>query len=96
MSIKDSKPIQVAYVLTSNGKDVYADMNLISLRSLRYTNPNTKIILVCDLDTVQSLENYNHPILQEANQIISVKTPPREHLPDKENQLKYENRIYGL
>ena len=68
-------PVTVCYVLTSSGYDIYADMNLISLRSLRYTNPNANIILVCDLDTVQSLENYNHPILQEANQIISVKTP---------------------
>lgn len=67
--------MQIAYVLTSNGKDVYADMNLISLRSLRYSNPNAQIILVCDSDTVQSLETYNHAILQEADQIISVKTP---------------------
>jgi hypothetical protein len=75
MSLKDSKLIQVAYVLNSNGKDIYADMNLISLRTLRYSNPNAKIILVCDSDTVQSLETYKHPILQEADQIISVKTP---------------------
>jgi lipopolysaccharide biosynthesis glycosyltransferase len=75
MSTKDNKPIQVAYVLTSNGKDIYADMNLISLRSLRYSNPHAKITLVCDTDTVQSLETCKHPILQEANQISSVKTP---------------------
>jgi hypothetical protein len=29
MSTKDNKLIQVVYVLTSNGKDIYADMNLI-------------------------------------------------------------------
>ncbi|MDH6063711.1 hypothetical protein, partial [Umezakia ovalisporum] len=51
-----------------------ADMNLISLRSLRYSNPNAKITLVCDINTVQSLETCKHPILQEANQTISVKT----------------------
>ncbi|BAQ66826.1 glycosyltransferase [Geminocystis sp. NIES-3709] len=75
MPIKDNKLIQIAYVLTSNGKDVYANMNLISLRSLRYSNSNAKIILVCDCDTVQALETYNHAILQEADQIISVTTP---------------------
>lgn len=75
LNMINQKPMQIAYVLTSNGKDVYADMNLISLRSLRYSNPNAQIILVCDSDTVQSLETYNHAILQEADQIISVKTP---------------------
>lgn len=67
--------IQVAYVLTSSGKDVYAHMNLISLRSLRYSNSNVKINLVCDTETVQSLDACNHPILEEADKIISVKTP---------------------
>jgi len=67
--------IQVAYVLTSNGKDVYADMNLISLRSLRYSNPQAKIILACDTDTIQCLETCQHPILKEADQIISIETP---------------------
>lgn len=75
MSIKNSKLIQVTYVLTSNGKDIYADMNLISLRSLRYTNPHTKIILVCDLDTVQSLKTSNHYVSKEVDRIIAVKTP---------------------
>jgi Glycosyl transferase family 8 len=67
--------IQIAYVLTSNGKDIYADMNLISLRSLRYTNPNAKIFIVVDCETFQALETCHHHILQEADQIISVKTP---------------------
>jgi hypothetical protein len=52
--------INVGYVLTSNGKNIYADMNLISLRTLRYTNPNAKIFLVCDSETFQALENCNH------------------------------------
>jgi hypothetical protein len=74
MDTQNSKLIHVVYVLTSSGKDIYADMNLISLRSLRYSNPNAKITLVCDINTVQSLETCKHPILQEANQTISVKT----------------------
>jgi len=67
--------MQIAYVLTSNGKDIHADMNLISLRTLRYSNPDAKIVLVCDHETVQSLEKYNHIILKEADEIISVHTP---------------------
>jgi hypothetical protein len=71
----NQKPMQIAYVLTSNGKDIHADMNLISLRTLRYSNPDAKIVLVCDHETVQSLEKYNHIILKEADEIVSVHTP---------------------
>jgi hypothetical protein len=72
MKIECSQPIQVAYVLTSSGEDIYADMNLISLRSLRYSNPQTRVVLVCDSQTVQALELYKHKILEEADEVVSV------------------------
>lgn len=72
MKIECGQPIQVAYVLTSSGEDIYADMNLVSLRSLRHSNPQTKVVLVCDSQTVQALESCNHKILKEADEIVSV------------------------
>jgi len=67
--------IKIAYVLTSNCKDSYADMNLISVWSLRKTNPTAKILLVCDTETVQAIKTSQHQIKQEIDEIISVDVP---------------------
>lgn len=67
--------VTVCYVLTSNGKDVYADMNLISAWSLRESNPTAKIIILCDHQTLDSLEEINHAILKLADQVISINLP---------------------
>lgn len=70
-----SNPIQIAYVLTSNCEDTYTDLNLISLWSLRETNPTAQVILVCDCETVQAIKNSQHRIEQEVDKIISVDVP---------------------
>ena len=52
------------YVLTSSGQDIYADMTLISLYSLRQSNPSFKVTLLCDVETVEALELANHKLIQ--------------------------------
>lgn len=53
------------YVLTSNSKDIYADMNLVSLWSLQYSNPDCNVVIAMDSLTMKSLSDYSHPILKE-------------------------------
>lgn len=66
---------QVCYVLTSNGNDIYADMNLISACSLRQSNSNIKISIICDTDTHKALQKTKHDLLDNIDDIISIKTP---------------------
>lgn len=71
----NSSRIKIVYVLTSNCEDTYADMNLISVWSLRQTNPTAKILLVCDTKTVKAIKTNQHPIEQEVDEIIAVDVP---------------------
>lgn len=71
----DQKPIKVAYVLTSDCQDQYADLNLISLWSLRQTNPTVKVILVCDSQTLEAITITEHQIGKEVDEIVSISVP---------------------
>lgn len=68
-------PLIVSYVLTSNGKDIYADMNLISVWSLKQSNPNAKVIILCDQQTHNDLEEAKHQIIQVVDEVISISVP---------------------
>jgi hypothetical protein len=72
----NQRKLKVCYVLTSTGRDLYADMNLLSIWSLRLSNPSAIIFLLCDADTASVLQQYRHPILQNVDHSISVQTPP--------------------
>jgi len=67
--------MKIVYVLTSDCNDIYADMTLISLWSLRQSNPKAYIILICDENTVEAIEQHKHRIAEEPDEIISVKVP---------------------
>ena len=87
------QPITVAYVLTSNGEDIYADMNLISLWSLRQSNPNIAVVLVCDTETAQALQQSQNRLTEEVDQLIAVNVP--SHAPGFRNRyLKTSIRKY--
>jgi hypothetical protein len=66
---------KICYVLTSDGTDSYADMNLVSAWSVRYSNPQVKIILLSDTGTRKALEARRHPILTEMDEFQSVEVP---------------------
>src|ERR1035441_245970 len=65
----------VCYVLTSDGTDSYADMNLISAWSVRQSNPQVRIVIFSDIGTKRALEAAQHPILTEVDEFRVVKTP---------------------
>ena len=44
---------QVCFVLTSDGRDVYADMTLISAQFARRTNSNISIVVLCDEESAR-------------------------------------------
>jgi hypothetical protein len=65
----------VCYVLTSDGQDEYADMNLISVWSVRTSNPQVKIVVLGDSRTLRSLEMGQHPLLTEIDEFKVVDVP---------------------
>ena len=69
---------KVAYVLTSNGADIYADMALVSMLSVRISNPGLQIIIVCDEKSATSIKATKHRLLDVCDELISVKTPDGE------------------
>jgi hypothetical protein len=66
----------VCYVLTSNGADVFADVNFVSALSLRHSNPAVRIVIVCDAETKAGLESSKHALLGQVDEVKSVPTPP--------------------
>jgi hypothetical protein len=66
---------QVCYVLTSDGQDIFANMNLISIWSLRQSNPTIRILLLCDIETIKILRKNNHQILKNVDEIHPIEAP---------------------
>lgn len=65
----------ICYVLTSDGTDSYADMNLVSAWSVRWSNPQVRIVVLSDTATQEALEARRHPILTEVDEFQSVEVP---------------------
>jgi hypothetical protein len=65
----------VCYVLTSDGTDSYADMNLVSVWSVRWSNPGARIIVLCDTETHYALQAQRHRILTEVDDFKSFEVP---------------------
>jgi hypothetical protein len=65
----------IAYVVTSNGNDVFADMALVSMLSARITNPAWRIVLICDKETVVAARTNKHRMLDICDEVVEVDTP---------------------
>lgn len=64
--------MRIVYVLTSDCNDIFADMNLISLWSLRQSNPDAHISIIVDTLTMKNLVSKHHPILKESCDFIEI------------------------
>ena len=53
-------------------------MTLISVWSVRASNPSTKVLVVCDKDTAQALERARHPLREEVDNIVPIAVPEGE------------------
>lgn len=67
--------ITVAYAITSDGRDIYADMGLVSALSVRITNPGLRIVAVCDAPSARVLRDARHRICEVCDDIVAVETP---------------------
>jgi hypothetical protein len=67
--------LQIVYVLTTDGNDSHADLNLVSAMSARIHNPAAKIVLVCDEESAAALKQSSHRICSIVDSIVSVSTP---------------------
>ena len=68
-------PQQVCFVLTSDGRDVHADMTLISTQFARRTNSNISIVVLCDEETVHHLKQQRHPLIAHIDELVAIPTP---------------------
>jgi len=63
------------YVVTSDGTDAFADMSLVSVLSVRITNPESKIVALCDEPSANALRKSGHALIKQCDELISVATP---------------------
>lgn len=67
---------KLLYVLTTNCKDPYADMVLVSMLSAGLSNPEITTVLVVDAISMEALTASNHKLLDISNSVVVIKTPP--------------------
>ena len=68
--------MQIVYVVTSAGQDLYSAMTRVSVASLRLTNPSVKVVVVCDTETDRALRAGKDPLLDEVDEWSAFETPP--------------------
>jgi FkbM family methyltransferase len=71
-------PFRVVYVITTDGCDTYENMALVSMLSVRITNPGLEILAVCDHESALALSANKHRLLKVCDELITVPTPDGE------------------
>ena len=67
---------QLCFVLTSDGRDVYADMTLISAQFARRANSNISIVILCDEESARCLKQEQNRLVAHIDELVAVPTPP--------------------
>ena len=70
--------LNLDYVLTSDVYDRFADMALVSILSVRISNPSACISLLCDAESAGSIKSAKHRVLDVCDEMISIDTPNGE------------------
>jgi hypothetical protein len=65
----------IVYAVTSGGRDAYSVATRVSATSVRVTNPNARIVIVCDSASAESMERVGDPLLSEVDDWIVCSTP---------------------
>jgi len=68
--------MQIVYVVTSSGRDIYSAMTRVSVASIRLTNPQIKVTGVCDAETDRAMRSGKDPLLDEVDEWVAFETPP--------------------
>ncbi len=67
---------QAVYLVTlSEGSEVYADMALVSILSLKLTNPSLPVRLLCDSESARWLHESGHRLPGLCDSVAAVETP---------------------
>jgi hypothetical protein len=67
--------MQIAYALTSDGRDIHADMALVSMLSARLTNPGVRLRLLADTDSAEALRASRHRVIEVCDELTEIATP---------------------
>ncbi len=68
-------PFRVVYVVTGDGYNAYGDMALVSMLSVRISNPGLGIVAVCDEKSALALRANNHRLLDVCDEFLTVPSP---------------------
>lgn len=66
---------QIAYALTSDGTDVFADMALVSALSARLSNPGIRLRILADEESAAALQAAQHPVLEFCDELLAAPAP---------------------
>src|SRR5271166_191567 len=72
---RDMVQPRFCYVLTTNGRDEFADMTYASVAFLRYAYPEAEIICLCDAASHRALETARHPLMKVVDRALPIETP---------------------
>jgi len=66
---------RVVYVVTSKGEDAYSNMALLSMISVKLSNPKLQIVAVCDQESGDAIKAVRHRLLEVCDELIAVQVP---------------------
>ena len=67
---------QIVFSLTSNGHDYYSAMTRVSVASLRQSNPDARLVLICDEESLAALQHCNDALLRAVDECHALTTQP--------------------
>lgn len=70
-----SASFQITYALTSDGRDEFADMALVSLLSARLSNPSASLRVLADETSAAALQTARHSVIEVCDDLTVVVTP---------------------
>jgi hypothetical protein len=70
-----SKRHMAVYALTSGGTDLYSATTRVSAASMRATNPDVSIIVVCDRQSYVTMTRSRERLLDEVDDLVVCNTP---------------------
>lgn len=65
----------IVYIVNSNGRDEHADMALASMISVRISNPDLRIVMLCDEISANNIREKKLSLLEVCNELIPIATP---------------------
>jgi hypothetical protein len=71
-------PNKAIYVITSLGADIFADMALLSMMSVRISNPCLRLVVLADKQSANNMRNHKHRLLGVCDEFIAIDTPDGE------------------